>query len=50
MYRNCIKHIFIQLIKYRFPLLRSNGKSYNKTDIGMEYKMRDYSLFYFLNL
>ena len=30
--------------------LRSNGKSYNKTDIGMEYKMRDYSLFYFLNL
>ena len=32
------------------PLLRSNGKSYNKTDIGMEYKMRDYSLFYFLNL
>ena len=34
----------------RFHYLRSNGKSYNKTDIGMEYKMRDYSLFYFLNL
>ena len=30
--------------------LRSNGKSYNKTDMGKEYKMRDYSLFYFLNL
>jgi len=30
--------------------IRSNGKSYNKTDMGKEYKMRDYSLFYFLNL
>ena len=33
-----------------FHYLRSNGKSYNKTDMGKEYKMRDYSLFYFLNL
>lgn len=55
-FRLIIKKQHYYLLIYRKTLmfalkflhyLRSNGKSYNKTDMGKEYKMRDYSLFIF---